>query len=279
MNFFLFRDFVQHDQVKNELIQQKALPLLLRCVEETRFDPIKGQQTTLKILLALSFSNDVCSVLKQNQNFINHIRVLASNTNSDRPSLQRAAEMLLWKLEKEEEAIAKPTIVNTYKYDIMISYSHKNRQICFQIHEQLTKDGFRVWIDKDCLRGSTMIGIANAIENSESVLICMSSMYKQSVYCQSEAHYAFERECRLIPIIIESNYKPDGWLGIIVSGKIYVNFIKDDFTFAYEKLKSEINQQRHQQLSHSSIKTEDKDQIDTIFISSQRIDLTSESLM
>ncbi|CAF4985625.1 unnamed protein product, partial [Rotaria socialis] len=83
--------------------------------------------------------------------------------------------------------------------------------------------------------GSTMVGIANAIENSEHVVICMSNMYKQSVYCQSEAHYAFERRCRLIPIIVESNYKPDGWLGIIVSGKIYVNFAKDEFSKAYEK--------------------------------------------
>ena len=44
----------------------------------------------------------------------------------------------------------------------------------------------------------------------------MSDAYKQSVYCQSEAHYAFERGRRLIPLIMKPNYKPDGWLGIIV---------------------------------------------------------------
>ncbi len=63
-----------------------------------------------------------------------------------------------------------------------------NQQICLQIHQQLIQDGFKVWIDKDCLRGSTMVGMANAIENSEYVLICMSNNYKQSVYCQSEAN-------------------------------------------------------------------------------------------
>ena len=56
----------------------------------------------------------------------------------------------------------------------------------------------------------------------------MSSSYKQSVYCQSEAHYAFERGCHLIPILIEEQYKADGWLGIIVSGKLYVDFGKND---------------------------------------------------
>ncbi|CAF3647153.1 unnamed protein product [Rotaria sp. Silwood1] len=97
----------------------------------------------------------------------------------------------------------------------MISYSHKDKELCLRIHEQLLKDGFNVWIDRDCLYGSTMAGIANAIENSECVLICMSNTYKESVYCQSEAHYAFERRCRVIPIILQPNYKPDGWLGII----------------------------------------------------------------
>ena len=65
--------------------------------------------------------------------------------------------------------------------NIMISYAHKDQDICLQIHEQLVKDGYQMWLDRDCLRGPTMIGIANAIENSEYVLICASNAYKQSV--------------------------------------------------------------------------------------------------
>jgi hypothetical protein len=277
--FKLYLDFVQHDQVKSELIKQNALPLLIKCVEEIQFDPIKVQRIALEILLALSFNNDACSILQQNQNFINHIRYLTGNNNLDRSGLKRPAEGLLWKLEKEEEAIAKPTISNSYKYDIMISYSHKNTQLCFMIHEQLVKDGFRVWIDKDCLRGSTMVGMANAIENSEYVLICMSNNYKQSVYCQSEAHYAFERGCRLIPIIIESDYKPDGWLGIIVSGKIYVNFANMEFKLAYNILKNEISEQQHQHLNQLSIKPQENNQIDTTCMSPERIEPASELIM
>ncbi|CAF1426927.1 unnamed protein product [Adineta steineri] len=244
---FILLDFVQHDQVKIELIKQNALPLLIKCVIEIRFDPINVQQIALEILLALAFDNNALEVLKQNEIFMNHIQILSNNSNSTTISLQRAAERLLWKLEKEEKCINKSIVSNNkYKYDIMISYSHKDKDLCFQIHEQLIKDGYSVWIDKDCLRGSTMIGIANAIENSHNVLICMSNMYKQSVYCQSEAHYAFERGCRLIPIILESNYQPDGWLGILVSGKIYVNFTNQEFALAYEKLKNEINHYQHQ---------------------------------
>ncbi|CAF4020115.1 unnamed protein product [Rotaria sp. Silwood1] len=255
------KNFVQHDQVKTELIKQQALTILIKCIVEPRFDPIKVQLIVLEILLALSFNNDASVILRQNQNFITHIRNLSSKTNSNQTDLQRAAEGLLWKLEKEVEAVAKSTNVNLYKYDIMISYSHKDQDVCLQIHDRLVKDGYNVWLDRDCLRGPTMIGIANAIENSEHVLICMSNTYKQSVYCQSEAHYAYERECRLIPILIESNYKPDGWLGIIVSGKIYVEFGKIDFHLAYNKLKNEISARHYDLLTRSLSRAIEKDPI------------------
>ncbi|CAF4843563.1 unnamed protein product, partial [Rotaria socialis] len=96
-----------------------------------------------------------------------HVRILTQKTYENQLSLQRAAEGLLWKLEKESEAVTKQIILNSYKYNIMLSYSHKDEQLCLKIHEQLIKDGFRVWLGIDCLRGSTMVGIANAIENSE----------------------------------------------------------------------------------------------------------------
>ncbi|CAF3729345.1 unnamed protein product [Rotaria sordida] len=273
------KNFVQHDQVKIELIKQDVLPVLVTCVVENQFDPIKVQLVALEILYALSFHSEACSVLRKNENFINHIRILATRTDSSQLRLYRAAEGLLWKLEKENEAVAKPTILNSYKYDIMISYSHKDKELCLQIHEQLIKDGFRVWLDKDCLRGSTMAGIANAIENSEYVMICMSNMYKQSVYCQSEAHYAFERSCRLIPIIVELNYKPDGWLGIIVSGKIYVDFVKVEFGIAYEKLKNEISKQQYQTSTQSSTISEEKYQTNTMSMNTKHVELASESIV
>ncbi|CAF1448346.1 unnamed protein product [Rotaria sp. Silwood1] len=209
---------------------------------------------------------------------MNRCRILAENTNSDRFDLQRAAEGLLWKLEREDEAVAKSTILKSYLYDMMISYSHKDKELCLRIHEQLVKDGFKVWVDRDCLRGSTMVGIANAIENSEYVLICMSNTYKESVYCQSEAHYAFERGCRLIPIMLESNYKPDGWLGIIVSGKIYVDFAKVEFKSSYEQLKNEIIEQRHKYAIKPSTNSKEKDPEDTGSMSLKQAELVSESI-
>ncbi|CAF3611044.1 unnamed protein product [Rotaria sp. Silwood1] len=249
---------IQHDQIKEELTKQGILTLLLRCVTESKFDPIKVQLSALEILLALTFNHNAACQLKDNSQFISNLKtLLISSTEQD---LQRVAENLLWKLEKEETINTKSDETSTKsditikKYDIMLSYSHSDKDLCYRIHDCLVKDNFRVWIDRYEIHGQTMVAIATAIENSEFVFLCMSDAYKQSAYCQSEAHYAFERQCYLIPLMMKPGYRPDGWLGIIASGKIYIDFPKLGFDIAYKNLKNEMIRYRTSQAQSNSTK-------------------------
>ena len=52
--------------------------------------------------------------------------------------------------------------------------------------------------------------MAQAVENSECVLMCMTEKYKQSNNCRAEAEYAFNIKKPIIPLIMQRNYKPDG---------------------------------------------------------------------
>jgi hypothetical protein len=245
---------VQHDQIKEELIKQGVLSLLIRCATETKYDPIKAQQPALEILLALTFNDEAARQLKQNTEFIFKLKVIVTSTTEH--FLKRAAESLIWELEKSKSNPSLLTTdVNTQRYDIMLSYSHSDKDLCYRIHDRLTKDQYRVWLDREYMHGATMVAMADAIENSEFILICMSDAYKQSAYCQSEAHYAFERRRYLIPLIVKPHYRPDGWLGIMASGKIYIDFQKLGFDLAYEKLKNEIDQ-HHKNRTHLITPTE-----------------------
>lgn len=69
-----------------------------------------------------------------------------------------------------------------HKYDIMLSYSHSDKDLCCRLRDRLVRDHFRVWIDRNHMNDATMVAIAEAIENSQFVVICMSDSYKQSVY-------------------------------------------------------------------------------------------------
>jgi len=93
-----------------------------------------------------------------------------------------------------------------------------------------------------------MSAMAEAVENSEFVLICMSDSYKQSTYCQAEAEYAFGCKRRLIPLIVRAGYKADGWLGFMIGSRIYVDFGRFEFPVACEKLMNEISLQRKRPL-------------------------------
>ncbi|CAF1504734.1 unnamed protein product [Didymodactylos carnosus] len=265
------KSLVQHEQVKAELAKQSdGLPLLIRCATDTKFDVANVRVPALEILWAMTFNEEAAVILKNDHEFMKYVKTLLSS--KENVGLQTAADGILWKLEKEAQFVVQqhepvtlqvPSTTSAevttkikaasvdqppVKFDVMISYSHSDKDLCYEIRERLVKDNFQVWLDRDNLYGSTMQAMADAIEHSEVVLICMSDAYKQSVYCQSEAHYAFERRRRLIPLVMKQKYRPDGWLGFVVSGKIYVDFPKMGIDLAYEKLKAEIMRRQH----HSS---------------------------
>jgi hypothetical protein len=94
-----------------------------------------------------------------------------------------------------------------------------------------------------------MSAMAEAVENAEFVIMCMSDSYKQSTYCQAEAEYAFKCKRRLLPLVMRQGYKPDGWLGLMIGSRMYIDFGRFDFDTACEKLVTEISLQRKKTLS------------------------------
>ncbi|CAF0925814.1 unnamed protein product [Rotaria sordida] len=233
------KSLVQHDQIKDEIVKQQGLSLLIRCATEPELiEQGEGNQWSLEILLALTFNKEAFNNIKNNTEFIQHLKTLLHSTDDDE---KRFAESILWKIEQDKKDVESTTVSSNDQYDIMLSYSHRNKDLCYAIYDRLIKDGFRVWIDRENMYGSPMDAMAYAIENSKYILVCMSEAYKQSPCCQLEAQYAFQKRRPLIPLVMTQRYKPDGWLGIIVSGKIYIDIPKLTIDSAYLALKKEIN--------------------------------------
>ncbi len=82
--------------------------------------------------------------------------------------------------------------------------------------------------------------MARAVEDSLGVLICMTENYKQSTNCRAEAEYAFNLGKPIIPLIMQKGYKADGWLGIILGSKIFIDFTKYEFGECINRLHKEI---------------------------------------
>ena len=124
----------------------------------------------------------------------------------------------------------------------MISYNTASRALCLKIKEHLESHGYRVWIDISDIHGSSLDSMAKAVENSVCILMCVTEKYRQSVNCQAEAQYAFKLNKKIIPLIMQSGYESiQGWMGIIMGDKIFVNFTKYEFGECLRRLKNELD--------------------------------------
>ncbi|CAF3996616.1 unnamed protein product [Rotaria sp. Silwood2] len=189
------------------------------------------------ILWALSFNNDIQEQLRSNTSFITKLAYLPKESDHQ---IRKIAYGILWNLEINHEDRTKLAISNERSFEIMISYSHKDKMFCKQLYDQLIKLGYRVWIDFDQMHGNVMDAMAQAIEQSNTILICMSEQYQRSNYCRAEANYAFQRRIRIVPILLQQHYKPDGWLLFLVGQLLYVDFTKYEFSQAMEMLIKEL---------------------------------------
>jgi hypothetical protein len=147
---------------------------------------------------------------------------------------------ILWILNSNREETEVLNRNDNTKFDIMISYSHKEKEICKQLYDELIRAGYRVWIDFDNMHGNVMDAMAQAIELSQIIILCMSEQYQRSNYCRAEAQYAFKRKLKMIPILVQKYYKPDGWLSFLISHLLYIDFTKHDFPQAIEMLLKEL---------------------------------------
>ncbi|CAF4994549.1 unnamed protein product [Rotaria sp. Silwood1] len=193
---------------------------------------------TFDIIWALSFNQDIQEQLRSNSAFMSKLTHLAKEC--DDQQMCKMIHGILWNLDINHENHLALDIKDGKTFDIMISYSHKDKILCKQIYDELIKYGYRVWIDFDQMHGNVMDAMAQAIERSHTIIICMSEQYRKSNYCRAEAHYAFQQQRKIVPILLQKHYKPDGWLLFLIGQLLYVDFTKYVFPQAIEMLFKEL---------------------------------------
>jgi hypothetical protein len=220
-------------------IQKPLETILLKGNEEE-------QNLCLKLISQLTFNEDIAKDLKKYDTIIEFIDSQATHSLNDR--IRKHCEQIKWNL-KEKKKISKPVENEENSSEkteepghIMISYNSASRELCLKVKSELEKRGFKVWMDVSDLHGSSLESMANAIENSVCMLMCVTEKYRKSVNCQAEAQYAFKLSKAIIPLIMQKGYENvSGWIGIIMGDKIFVNFTKYDYDECIRRLVHEVN--------------------------------------
>ncbi|XP_076808638.1 uncharacterized protein LOC143451788 [Clavelina lepadiformis] len=143
---------------------------------------------------------------------------------------------------------------------IMISYNwNDSKDLAYKISDELSAAGYKVWIDKNEMRGDIYDKMYEAVDNAYLVLMFLSENYKLSENCKREGKLAADKRKRIIPIITQDNYKMEGWTALLVSGKLYYDFSKESFEGNFDKLIQEIDHPNEQQQFTKCLETNKAD--------------------
>jgi hypothetical protein len=120
-----------------------------------------------------------------------------------------------------------PSMLIYKKPSIMISYAHRDNDVCMQLYNELDKynQQFDIWIDwKNSKTGYVWGKIADGIADSSLVICLLSNKYYESKSCQQEFVYAYDHlKKTVIPVYI-SNDKLPGWLGTTTLLDFFSNY-------------------------------------------------------
>jgi hypothetical protein len=206
---------------------------------------------SLQLLAQLCFDDQVLDIVTKDVELRKYIEDLTKPENCSMKTMRKLCEQIKWaiymKNKKQDEETTQRLNESHQQKQVMISYNSASRDLCMKVKEELEKNGFRIWIDVNEIHGSSLESMARAVESSDFVLMCVTEKYRQSVNCQAEAQYAFKLKKKIVPLIMQKGYENvDGWLGIIMGDKIFVNFNKHSFeqciTIMLKELNLSINQ-------------------------------------
>ncbi len=73
------------------------------------------------------------------------------------------------------------------------------------------------------------------------IRLCYNSNIFINWFTIVEAEYTFQLKKPIVPLMMQRHYRPDGWLGMLLGSKLYINFDgKYTFEHAYTMLLKEL---------------------------------------
>ncbi|KAJ8310041.1 hypothetical protein KUTeg_011906 [Tegillarca granosa] len=237
------RRIARNDANKKALVNHNAAEILVKVAADGHVDE---QREAVGALRTLSFNKSNQQLFVTSPD-LGVIETFITLRNSPDKEVRKTCEGALWTLrdllcqhEKYKDSVKNiPTRVShqsaTSQGHIMISYQWGNQPMMIKIKDILKSNGFKVWIDIDDMEGSTLNAMASAVEKASVVLICYSQKYKDSdnltmttsavtMTTLIKAEYAFQLKKKIVPLKMEKNFKPDGWLGFIIGSKLFFDF-------------------------------------------------------
>ncbi|WAR05160.1 hypothetical protein MAR_020529 [Mya arenaria] len=217
-----------NDENKLRMVRNGVLELYEGILVGGDRDEVK---VTIATLWSLSFLHYNKVKMKEKMLIMERLREYQF---ADEEEISHAARGVVWELENEHKSCIGSRLSSSLSADrapnqahIMISYQWDSQPVMLHVKDRLREAGYKVWMDVEHMSGSTLEAMALAVEKASVVLICMSQKYKDSPNCRTEAEYVYRLRKDFIPLRLQQEYVPDGWLGILVGTRLYFDVFMD----------------------------------------------------
>ena len=141
------------------------------------------KEYTISLLYQLSFDKNVARLIRNDLTLIESINnLIRQESGTASAELIDHCQGLLWIIKSSmNKNVRRATVCadtplvrdrRGKQRQIMISYNSQNREMCLKIKQSLEQLGFKIWIDVENICGSSLEAMAQAIENSDCILIC-----------------------------------------------------------------------------------------------------------
>lgn len=125
---------------------------------------------------------------------------------------------------------SKDYLVLDMKYDIFVSYSRKDIEKVRPVTDELEARDFKIWLDlSNIVYGDTFPDrIAEALDDSDSVLFLCTQNSLTAPYCKKEIGYARTNGKKIRAILIDGKMPKKGWFALDYLDVNCINFTKEE---------------------------------------------------
>ncbi|XP_072019557.1 uncharacterized protein [Amphiura filiformis] len=226
-----------NDAIKAEIAKHGGMHCIIRMLQPDFSE--EEHVVATQALWNLSFLDSI----KHTSEVQATLPTLQSLATSESQPIREASSYAVWEIQDNQRTVEHPNYDDhppSYQETVeahaqsgpsghvMISYQWDSQDRVTAIRDKLIQTGYKVWMDVDKMRGDILDAMADAVEKSDVILICMTERYKDSTSCRSEAKYASKKNKHIVPLLLEADYDPDGWLGILLGTKLFYKFCSDD---------------------------------------------------
>ncbi|XP_065654091.1 uncharacterized protein LOC101237114 [Hydra vulgaris] len=177
------------------------------------------QIAAINSLWSIAFNSQAKDIIRGMGKLMN---LLLKLKESDNDGLRCAASGVIWECVEKYELNGNKESLPSIDY-VVISYEFDAESLALDIKEELQCNGFVVWT-KNTEDDISFLEAMGEIQCCSIFIALVSRVYKESPRAFSELELAHTLRKPIVPLLLEKNFCPDGWLSDVMKKTKPIDF-------------------------------------------------------